>query len=173
MGLFVPDHYFDTVYEVTPEMLIEKGIKGIILDIDNTLVPYEIPEPTEENVAWLKSMWDAGIKTAFVSNNHQDRVELYNEKLGCPAFWDSGKPFKKACRRALEAMEVEASEAAIIGDQIFTDVLAGRNAKLALAILVKPIKDKKSLFFRFKRVLEKPFIASYNRKMKKKEQKGE
>lgn len=169
MGLFVPDHYFDTVYEVTPEMLTEKGIKGLILDIDNTLVPYEIPVPTPENEAWLRSMWDAGIKTAFVSNNHKERVELYNEKLGCPAFYDSGKPFKKACRRALEAMEITAKEAAIIGDQVFTDVVAGRNAGLGMAILVKPIKDKTNLFFKTKRLLEKPVIRTYNRRQKKKE----
>ena len=169
MGLFVPDYYFDTVYEVTPELLAERGVKGLILDIDNTLVPYEIPEPTEENVAWLKGMWDAGIKTAFVSNNHRERVELYNKNLGCPAFFDSGKPLKKACKRALEAMSLCASEVAIIGDQVFTDVVAGRNSHLCCAILVKPIKDKTSLFFRFKRFLEKPVIATYNRRNKKKE----
>lgn len=169
MGLFVPDHYFDTVYEVSPELLKESGIKGLLLDIDNTLVPYEIPTPTEENVAWLRSMWNAGIKTAFVSNNHQDRVELYNKELGCPAFWDSGKPLKKACRRALEALDVKPCEAAIIGDQVFTDVVAGRNAGLKLAILVKPIKDKTNLFFKSKRFLEKPVIATYKRRLKKKE----
>lgn len=169
MGLFVPDHYFDTVYEVTPELLVARGIKGLILDIDNTLVPYEIPTPTEENVAWLKGMWDSGIKTAFVSNNHQDRVELYNKELGCPAFFDSGKPLKKACKRALDAMGLTEKETAIIGDQVFTDVVAGRNSRLGMAILVKPIKDKTNLFFRFKRFLEKPVIATYNRRMKKKE----
>ena len=168
MGLFVPDYYFDTVYQVSPEMLAKNGIKGIILDIDNTLVPYEIPTPTPENEAWLRSMWDASIKTAFVSNNHKQRVELYNEKLGCPAFYDSGKPMKKACNRALEALGLEAKECAIIGDQVFTDVVAGRNAHLGMAILVKPIKDKKNLFFRFKRLLEKPVLATYNRRMKKK-----
>lgn len=169
MGFFVPDYYFDTVYEVTPELLKSHGIKGVILDIDNTLVPYEIPEPTEENVAWLKGMWEAGIKTAFVSNNHKERVELYNRELCCPAFYDSGKPLKKACKRALEAMELAASETAIIGDQVFTDVVAGRNSRLGCAILVKPIKDKTNLFFRFKRLLEKPVIATYKRRTKKKE----
>ena len=169
MGLFVPDRYFDTVYEVTPKLLADNGVKGLILDIDNTLVPYEIPEPTAENVAWLRSMWDAGIKTAFVSNNHKERVELYNKELVCPAFYDSGKPLKKACRRALEAMSLKADETAIIGDQVFTDVVAGRNAGLKMAILVKPIKDKTSLFFRFKRFLEKPVIATYVRRNKKKE----
>ncbi len=168
MGFFVPDYYFDTVYEVTPELLKKHGVKGLILDIDNTLVPYEIAEPTAENIAWLNLMHENGIKTAFVSNNHEDRVVLYNKSLGCPAFFDSGKPFKKACTRALEAMALAPSEAAIIGDQVFTDVLCGRNAKLRLAVLVKPIKDKTNLFFKSKRLLEKPIIAIYNRREKKK-----
>ncbi len=169
MGLFVPDRYFDTVYSVTPELLCENGVKGLILDIDNTLVPYEIPTPTEENVAWLRMMWDAGIKTAFVSNNHKERVELYNAELGCPAFYDSGKPLKKACKRALDAMELAPSEVAIIGDQVFTDVVAGRISSLKMAILVKPIKDKTNLFFKTKRLLEKPVLAAYRRRTAKKE----
>lgn len=169
MGMFVPDRYFDTVYEVSAEMLAQNGIKGIILDIDNTLVPYEIPTPTDENKAWLKSMWNAGIKTSFVSNNHKERVELYNESLGCPAFFDSGKPFKKACKKALDAMELEPKQTVLIGDQVFTDVLAGRNSGLGMCILVKPIKDKTNLFFKFKRLLERPVIAAYKRRNAKKE----
>ena len=168
MGLFVPDYYFDTVYSVTPEILKERNVKGIILDIDNTLVPYEIPEPTEEVRAWLEAMWENGIKTAFVSNNHKDRVELFNQSLNCPAFYDSGKPLKKSCRRAMEAMGVTKEETAIIGDQVFTDVLAGRISGLNTAILVKPIKDKTNLFFRSKRLLEKPVLAVYRRREAKK-----
>ena len=171
MGLFVPDYYFDTVYSVTPEMLKERGVKGIILDIDNTLVPYEIPEPTEEVRAWLEAMWESGIKTAFVSNNHKERVELFNQSLSCPAFYDSGKPLKKSCSRAMEAMGVTKNETAIIGDQVFTDVLAGRISGLNTAILVKPITDKTNLFFRSKRLLEKPVLAAYRRREARK-QKG-
>lgn len=173
MGLFVPDFYYDTVYDITPELLISRGVKGIILDIDNTLVPYEIPEPTEEVRGWLKLMSDSGMKIAFVSNNHAPRVELFNKSLSFPAFPDSGKPLKKSCLKALEAMECKASEVALIGDQVFTDVLAGRIAGVNTTVLVKPIKDKKNLFFRFKRLLEKPVIHTYNRRQKRKTEKGE
>ncbi len=166
--MFVPNYYFDTVLEVTPELLLSHGIKGLILDIDNTLVPYEIPEPTDEIRAWLEAMWEVGIKTAFVSNNKADRVEIFNLTLGCPAFPDSGKPLKKSCKKALDAMGISSSEAAIIGDQVFTDVLAGRNSRLKLAILVKPIKDKTTLFFRFKRFLEKPVLRKYQKRKQKK-----
>ena len=166
-SLFIPDHYFDTVYDVTTELLSGAGIRGVILDIDNTLVPYEIPEPTAEVRSWLSQLWEAGIKTAFVSNNHKDRVELFNKTLGCPAFYDSGKPLKKSCRAALAALGTSPEETAMIGDQVFTDVLAGGIAGLGMAILVKPIKDKTSLFFRFKRLLERPVLASYNKRNKK------
>ncbi len=165
--MFVPNYYFDNVFDVTPELLLSYGIKGVILDIDNTLVPYEIPEPTVEIRAWLESMWAMGIKTAFVSNNNADRVNVFNLTLGCPAFPDSGKPLKKSCKKALDVMGVSSSQAAIIGDQVFTDVLAGWNSRLKLSILVKPIKDKTSFFFRFKRFLEKPVIWKYKRKNKK------
>ena len=169
MGLFVPDFYYDTVYDVTPELLLKRGVKGIILDIDNTLVPYEIPEPTDEVRDWLKQITDSGIKIAFVSNNHAERVELFNKTLSFPAFPDSGKPLKKSCLKALMAIECKASEVALIGDQVFTDVLAGRLAGMNTTVLVKPIKDKKNLFFRFKRLLEKPVISTYMRREKKKE----
>ena len=168
---FIPDYYFDTVYEITPDMLKELGIRGVILDIDNTLVPYEIPEPTEEVRAWLSGLWEAGIKTAFVSTFHRYRVDLSNNTLGRPAFFDSGKPSKKSCRSALKALDTPPEETAIIGDQVFTDVLAGGLAGLGIRILVKPIKDKTSMFFRFKRLLEKPVIRSYHRKNRKRNSK--
>lgn len=173
MGFFVPDFYYDTVYDITPELLLSRGVKGIILDIDNTLVPYEIPEPTEEVRAWLQLMTDNGMKIAFVSNNHAPRVELFNKTLSFPAFPDSGKPLKGSCLKALAAMECKASEVALIGDQVFTDVLAGKVAKMNTTVLVKPIKDKRNLFFRFKRLLEKPVIYTYNRREKKKADKEE
>ena len=157
----VPDLYCDDIYGITPEYVKGKGIEAVILDIDNTLVPYEIAEPTPEVRAWLNALTEAGIKVAFVSNNHAPRVEKFNETLGFPAFPDSGKPFKKACNKAMEALGSKPENTAIIGDQVFTDVLAGRNAGLAAAFLVKPIKDKTNLFFRFKRVLERPFIRKY------------
>lgn len=157
----VPEYYCDDIYCIKPEQLLEYGVKAVILDIDNTLVPYEIAEPTDEVRAWLDSLTEAGMKVAFVSNNHADRVELFNASLGYPAFPDSGKPFKKACNAAMSALGVSPNETAIIGDQVFTDVLAGRNAGLACAFLVKPIKDKTNLFFRFKRWLEIPVLKAY------------
>ena len=73
--MFVPNYMFDTVYDIPTELFTENGIKGLFLDIDNTLVPYEIAVPTEENIAWFNKLKKMGIKLFFVSNNHADRVE--------------------------------------------------------------------------------------------------
>lgn len=159
----VPDFYCDDIYGITPEYVKGMGIEAVILDIDNTLVPYEIAEPTEEVRAWLNALTEAGIKVAFVSNNHAPRVEKFNESLGFPAFPDSGKPFKKACNAAMAALGTKPENTAIIGDQVFTDVLAGRNAGLKAAFLVKPIKDKTNLFFKTKRLMEVPVLKKYKR----------
>ena len=160
----VPELYCDDIFCIKPEHLLAYGVKAVLLDIDNTLVPYEIPEPTEEVRAWLTSLTEAGLSVAFVSNNHAPRVNKFNESLGFAAFPDSGKPLKRACRAAMKALGSTPETTAIIGDQVFTDVLAGRNAGLACAFLVKPIKDKRNLFFRFKRLLEVPVLRRYERK---------
>ena len=92
---FMPDLYLDDIYGITPEMLLERGIRAVLLDIDNTLVTYDDPMPTESVLKWLGALSEAGIKAAFISNNHKDRVELFNSELKYFATWDSGKPFIK------------------------------------------------------------------------------
>ncbi len=157
---FMPDMYLDDIYGITPEMLTERGIKAVLLDIDNTLVTYDDPVPTESVLSWLDDLKKAGISAAFISNNHQDRVELFNSELKLFATWDSGKPSVKFHRAAMEYMESDKNNTAVIGDQIFTDVWSAKRLGL-YAILVKPIKDKTTLFNRSKRALEKPILRRY------------
>ena len=157
----IPDIFFNDIYEITPEFLINEGVKALVLDIDNTLVTYDDPEPTESVLKWLKSMEAAGIKIAFVSNNKPPRVERFNSKLGYFARAKGGKPFTKHVKRAMAHMGVTKEETALIGDQLLTDVMAARNAKLHRSFLVKPIKDKTDAFTRSKRLLEKPYIKKY------------
>lgn len=151
----IPDYYFNTIYDITPELMSTLGIHGLILDIDNTLVTYDDPEPIPSVLEWFDSMLRVGIKISFVSNNHAERVETFNSRLGYYALADSGKPFGDSVMKAMNAMHTSVSDTLIIGDQIFTDVYAGKRVGLK-AILVDPIKDKTTLFFRFKRLLEKP-----------------
>ncbi len=164
--LFIPDRIFDNFYDITPEYLTELGIKAVISDIDNTLAPYEVAEPTEQILSWIRSLEAAGIKIAFLSNNHADRVELFNRSIGVPAYPDAGKPGKKGIALAMSELGVMSDETLMLGDQIFTDVLTGKRVG-ARAFLVPPIKDKKTLFFRAKRLLEKPFLRMYYKGMGK------
>ena len=159
----IPDYYFERFSDASAEFLSSIGVKGIVLDIDNTLEPYENPVPTELTIAWFNALIKAGIKVAFVSNNNAKRVELFNQNLKFPAYSGAGKPFKKNVLRALSDMGVSADETILMGDQVFTDVWAARNAGLR-AILVPPIKDKRDILTRSKRALEKPIIKKYKKR---------
>ena len=169
---FVPDFYFDDIYCITPAFLKENGIGALIMDIDNTLVTYDDADPTERVLAWFDVMTTEGIKLSFVSNNHKERVERFNSKLGYFATYDSSKPSRKALRRAIEAMGSTTIDTVMIGDQVFTDVYAGKRLGLR-TILVKPIKDKTTLFVRTKRFLERPILWLYRRHKAKKQKNAE
>ena len=150
----------DTYRDVTPEMLREMGKKLLICDIDNTLVTYDDPHPTEELRAWFKRMNDGGITVAFVSNNDEDRVTLFNSTVGYIAHYKSGKPGAKKILATIETAGVTKAETALLGDQLLTDAAAANRAGI-YSIIVPPIKDKTNPFFRFKRFLERPYIRRY------------
>lgn len=163
---FVPEYRFDTFNLASAEFLTEIGVKGIILDIDNTLEPYENATPGEHVLRWLDSLKESGIKASIVSNNGKKRVELFNNELSLPAYYKAKKPFKRNLMRAMADMNTSCEETILMGDQVFTDVWAAHNAKIRV-ILVPPIKDKTDVFTKFKRLLEKPIIRKYERKNKK------
>ena len=163
---FVPEYRFDTFDMASASFLQSIGVKGLILDVDNTLEPYEHPTPGEHVVKWLDELSAVGIRCAIVSNNNKERIGLFNKNIGLVAYAKAKKPFKKNVLKALSEIGVDPSEAALMGDQIFTDVWAAKNAGVR-AILVPPINDKRDLFTRFKRLLERPIIRKYERKKKK------
>lgn len=160
---FLPTKIYDNIYAITPEELTSLGVRALILDIDNTLVTYDDPKPTESVAAWLDAMHAAGVQTAFVSNNHAPRVEAFCEGLGCYFHANAKKPSRRYLRAAMAHMGTSVSDTACVGDQLFTDVCAGKRAGMK-AFLVPPIKDKRTLFFRAKRLLEKPFLRMYRKK---------
>ncbi len=155
-----PTYMFASYREVTPAFLQSIGVRALLSDIDNTLAPYEQPEPDEQIRAWVQSLRDADIQIALVSNNHPPRVDEFNRTLGLKAYPDSHKPMKKTLLRAMREMGVSPKETAMLGDQLLTDAYAGLHIGLP-AIIVPPIKDKTDLFFRFKRWCERPFIRKY------------
>lgn len=161
----LPDEYHNDIYEIDIESLAAAGKKGFICDIDNTLVPYEEPEPTEKLRQWFDRAAASGMKISFVSNNDAGRVELFNRTLGVFAAPDAGKPSRRQLKAAMAAMDTDCGSTVMLGDQIFTDVFAGKRLGL-YCILVKPIRDKKTFLFRFKRALEKPLLALYEARRK-------
>ena len=162
-NFLMPDYCFNKFYDVELTFLQSINVKGILLDIDNTLEPYENAEPTERVVEWLNSLIESGIKVAIVSNNNKERVETFNKSLGLVCFYKAKKPFKKNLMLAMKKIETEPTNTVFMGDQIFTDVWAAKNAGLR-AILVPPIKDKTDLFTKFKRLLEKPILKKFRKK---------
>ncbi|MBO5512447.1 MAG: YqeG family HAD IIIA-type phosphatase [Clostridia bacterium] len=159
----MPDYMFRTFDEITPEFLRELGVKAILADIDNTLAPYEQPEPDERIKGWIASLAEAGIGIAFVSNNDWERVNRFNATLGAPAYAKSGKPFKKNLIKAMNDLGGTLETTVMLGDQLLTDALAGHNLGVK-CLIVPPIRDKKNAFFRFKRWLEKPVVKKFKKR---------
>lgn len=157
---FMPDKIYASYSQIDADVLLGDGIHAVIFDIDNTLAPYEEAEPNEKVREYFNKLHECGIKTAFVSNNHGERVELFSRTLNTPFFPDSKKPLGKNMKVAIKLMGEPKERTAIIGDQVLTDVWAGKRQKIR-TYLVPPINDKKNLFFRFKRMLEKPIIRKY------------
>lgn len=164
MGLkFVPEYYFMTFNEASADFLTSIGIKGIVLDVDNTLEPYENPLPGDHVKKWLTELKEQGISAAIVSNNGGERINLFNSELGLPVYYKAKKPFKKNVLNAMKDMGTDKSNTILMGDQVFTDVWAAHNTGIR-AILVPPIKDKTDVFTKFKRLLEKPILKKYKKR---------
>ena len=156
----IPDYIFPSYGDVTVDFLREIGVKALLIDIDNTLAPYEMPEPDDKIRQWFKTLAENGIRATLVSNNDRERVELFNATLGLPAYYKSGKPFAKNLKRAMAAMGSDKTNTAMLGDQLLTDAAAGKHIGLR-TIIVPPIRDKSNAFFRSKRAMEVPHIRKY------------
>ena len=171
--MLVPEAMYNDIYEISASEIVNKNKKGVIFDIDNTVAPYEIATPTDDMKRYFAQLVEAGLKIAFVSNNKHDRARIFNEELGFFCVADASKPSPKGILKCIEYLGCSKDESLLIGDQIFTDVLAAHRAGIE-CFMVKPIKDKHTLFFRIKRRLEKPFIKIYQaRKAKKAEKEKE
>lgn len=143
----------DSVREITPTLLREIGARAVLTDLDNTIALHDAPRPTEEGAAWLRSLKDAGIPVFVVSNNHYERVAKFCEPLGVGFIHKSGKPFGRGIPRALRELGLRRNEVVLVGDQLFTDVLAASWHRVP-CILTQPIELETKPFLRFKRVLE-------------------
>lgn len=162
---FFPDRYVASTYVIDFEKLYEDGIRGLIFDIDNTLVPHGAPadERAEELFARLKRI---GFKCCLISNNQEPRVKMFNKNIKVDYVYDAHKPSRKNYRKAMEIMGTDTGSTVFIGDQLFTDVWGAKRTGIP-NILVKPIHPKEEIQIVLKRRLEKIVLYFYKRSLKR------
>lgn len=154
---FFPGHMTDKLTDITPEFLTQRGIRLLMLDFDNTIVPYTTDVPTAEMEHWLEDMNHSGIQICIVSNSKRNRVPRFCAQRGLDCITHAQKPLSKGIKQCLNRYGIPASQAALVGDQIYTDTL-GANGAGVLPILVKAI-DNHNFWLKARHVLELPFIA--------------
>lgn len=162
---FYPNEYLDSAYVINFEQLKNDGFRGVIFDIDNTLVMHG--EPADERAAALfDKLRKLGFDTCLVSNNKKVRVEGFANQVGSKFIFKAGKPSVKGYGRAMELMGTDRENTVFVGDQLFTDVFGANRAGIR-TILVKPINPKEEIQIVLKRYLEKIVLFFYQRSIRK------
>lgn len=161
---FFPDKYVASTYVIDFEELYKKGYRGLIFDIDNTLVPHGAPadERAKKLFAKLKSL---GFHCCLISNNQEPRVKMFNQDIQVDYVYNAHKPSTKNYKKAMEMMGTNQKNTLFIGDQLFTDVWGAKRTGIA-NILVKPIHPKEEIQIVLKRYLEKIVLYFYKRSLK-------
>lgn len=162
LKMFLPDEYVESIFEIDPIQLKERGIKGIITDLDNTLVAWDVADATEEVIEWFKKMKDNGLDVTIISNNNRERVKIFSEPLNIPFLYAARKPLLRSFNRAKEKMALKKEEVAVIGDQVLTDVFGGNRGGF-YTILVVPIVETDAKITKVNRFIERR-ILNYFRK---------
>jgi HAD superfamily phosphatase (TIGR01668 family) len=160
------DEEVRAITHLTPEWFRDRGIRLMLLDFDNTIVPYTTGEPSPEFLAWLRETRACGVTVMVVSNSRRSRrVPDFCEKLEIPYIKHAGKPSPKGIRRAMVQQGAAPQETAMAGDQTFTDILGGNLAGVT-SVLVKPIYFSNP-FQVLRYGLEQPYIRLGRRKRKR------
>lgn len=162
MPILAPDHWFRHITDIPAEFFLKQNIRLIALDVDNTLTTHDNPVPAEGVQNWLKEMQKAGLTLVILSNNSAPRVEPFAGKLGLSYAAKAAKPLPFGLIRYCREQGVSLKECAIIGDQLFTDILCG-NLSGALSVLVTLMEPEDKPFFRLKRKLEHPVLRSFKK----------
>lgn len=152
-----PDLYIKNIYELNLDYLKKKGILGILVDLDNTLLPWNKDSIDEKLKNWINECSSSGIKLCIVSNNKPRRIKDCAKKLNIPAVSGVIKPRKKAFLKALKILNMNPEQVAVVGDQIFTDILGAKRLGL-FAILVEPLNENEFFGTKLIRIIEKIVI---------------
>lgn len=166
-NMFFPDEIQASTYDIDFENLYEQGIRGVLFDIDNTLVEHGA-DATERAVALFQRLDQIGIKSCLISNNKEERVLRFNKEIGTKYIYDAHKPSGRNYRKAMELMETDLSNTIFVGDQLFTDVYGAKRIGMR-NILVRPIDPKEEIQIVLKRYLEKIVLHFYEKEKKRHE----
>lgn len=165
LEIFYPDEIQESTYHISFEEWKKKGYKGVIFDIDNTLVPHGA-DADERSIELFRKLKQLGFETMLLSNNKEPRVKRFNEKIGSGYIFKAGKPGKKNYLDAMKKMGTTPQDTLFVGDQLFTDVWGAKRVGI-YSILVKPIHPKEEIQIVLKRYLEKIVLFFYERQKKK------
>lgn len=158
---FYPDVYLESAYDIDYESLYEQGYRGIIFDIDNTLVPHGEPAD-ERSIALFERLRCIGYESMLLSNNKEPRVKMFNDKVHSRYIYKANKPFPENYLKAMELMGTTHETTLFVGDQLFTDVWGAKKAGIK-TYLTKPIHPKEEIQIVLKRYLEKIVLFFYRR----------
>lgn len=153
---FLPTYWFPQLTDLQPEFLRERGITLLLLDFDNTMLPYTTDEPTPELLDWLGRMQAAGIRLCIVSNSRRQRVPTFSERYGVPCVLRAVKPRTRGIRTAMRRFSAQKAETALVGDQTYTDVL-GANLAGITSLQVRSIHNH-TIWLKLRHVLELPCL---------------
>ncbi|MDY3797475.1 MAG: YqeG family HAD IIIA-type phosphatase [Agathobacter sp.] len=159
MIFLYPREYINSTYEIDFDKLYKQGYRGIIFDIDNTLVPHGAPAD-ERAISLFTHLKEIGFSCMLLSNNKEPRVKMFNDAVGVDYIYKAGKPKPSGYKKAMHRLGTTTDNTLFVGDQIFTDIV-GANLAGIRTILVKPIHPKEEIQIVFKRFLEKPILAFY------------
>ena len=164
--MMYPDEYVESTYRIDFKILYQKGYRGILFDIDNTLVPHGAPAD-DKAIELFRKLKKIGFQTCLISNNKEPRVKSFCDQVDSKYIYKAGKPLPKGYLEGMDKMRTNQNNTLFVGDQIFTDVLGAKRADL-YTILVKPIHPKEEIQIVLKRYLEKIVLFFYFRHQKKK-----
>lgn len=161
---FYPDNEVESAYDIDYEGLYEKGYRGIIFDIDNTLVPHGA-KADERAIALFERLHNIGYNTMLLSNNKEPRVKMFNDDVNSNYIFKANKPALSGYEKAMEIMKTVPKNTIFVGDQLFTDVWGAKKAGI-ITFLVKPIHPKEEIQIVLKRKLEKIVLYFYHKSLK-------
>lgn len=158
---FYPHHEAELAVDIDYEKLYEEGMRGVVFDIDNTLVPHGAPAD-ERAIALFERLKKLGFQVMLLSNNKEPRVKMFHDAVGADYIFKAGKPKKAGYQRAMERMGTVPENTMFVGDQLFTDIWGAKKAGME-TWLVKPIHPKEEIQIVLKRYLEKIVLFFYHR----------